>query len=48
MIPRDTGTGDVLEQMALPALKKGGYDVTRQANVGERSATIISVLTGAV
>jgi len=31
-----TGTGYVLEQMVLPALKKGGYSYQQQQRVGER------------
>jgi hypothetical protein len=34
--PRDTSTGDVLEQMVLPALKRGGYQVNKQVVVGTR------------
>ena len=36
MSPRDTRTGDVLEQMILPALERGGYNYERQANIGRR------------
>ena len=36
MTPRDTSTGDVLEQMVVPALKRGGYGVKRQVHIGER------------
>ena len=36
MIPRDTRTGQVLEEMILPALRRGGYEVQKQVNVGER------------
>lgn len=36
MSPRDTRTGDVLEQMILPALERGGYQCERQANIGRR------------
>ena len=36
MAPRDTGTGDVLEQMILPALERGGYRYERQTNIGSR------------
>jgi hypothetical protein len=36
MSPRDTRTGDVLEQMILPALERGGYTYERQANIGSR------------
>lgn len=36
MSPRDTRTGDVLEQMILPALERGGYKYERQANIGSR------------
>ncbi len=33
---RDTGTGDVLEQMVLPSLRKGGYRYQKQVHIGER------------
>lgn len=33
---RNTKTGAVLEQMVLPALKQGGYQVSTQVLVGER------------
>jgi len=36
MNPRKTTTGAVLEQMALPALKHGGYEYAPQVEVGER------------
>lgn len=36
MAKRDTGTGSVLEQMILPALKRGGYAHERQVNIGDR------------
>ena len=36
MSPRDTGTGGVLEDMVLPALTRGGYEVRRQVLVHER------------
>ena len=36
MVPRDTRTGAVLEQMVLPALRQGGYAVRRQVNIGSR------------
>lgn len=36
MSRRDTGTGGVLEDMIIPALKRGGYDVLRQVLVSER------------
>ena len=36
MSPRDTTTGSVLEQMVLPALKKGHYEFQKQVNIGER------------
>ena len=36
MSPRDTRTGLVLEQMALPALARGGYSYRQQAFVGTR------------
>jgi hypothetical protein len=34
--PRDTRTGSVLEQMVLPALERGGYELFRQVDIGER------------
>lgn len=36
MNPRDTRTGTVLEQMVLPALKRGGYDTETQVHIGNR------------
>ena len=36
MTPRDTGTGEVMERMVLPALEHGGYKVRRQVDVGTR------------
>jgi hypothetical protein len=36
MSPRDTRTGGVLEDMILPALRRGGYEVLRQVLVRER------------
>ena len=36
MVPRNTRTGGVLEQMVLPALTMGGYSYQKQAHVGER------------
>jgi PD-(D/E)XK nuclease superfamily domain len=36
MSPRDTRTGSVLEDMVLPALARGGYEVQRQALVHDR------------
>ena len=36
MSPRDTGTGAVLEEMILPALRQGGYDVRRRVPIGDR------------
>lgn len=36
MSPRNTTTGTVLEQMILPALRRGGYEVHLQVNVGRR------------
>jgi hypothetical protein len=36
MAPRNTTTGLVLEQMVLPALKRGGYRCRTQVNVGMR------------
>ena len=34
--PRNTRTGGVLEQMVLPALKMGGYEVERGVKIGTR------------
>jgi hypothetical protein len=34
--PRDTSTGDVLEEMVIPALKRGGYQIGKQVPVGTR------------
>jgi hypothetical protein len=36
MNPRDTSTGVVLENMVLPALKRGGYKYESQVHIGER------------
>ena len=36
MMPRDTTTGRVLENMILPALKRGGYLFEQNKRVGER------------
>jgi hypothetical protein len=36
MPARDTGTGSVLEQMVLPALRKGGYRYQTQVHIGQR------------
>lgn len=36
MPPRDTTTGAVLEEMILPALKRGGYDYQTQQHIGQR------------
>lgn len=36
MTPRNTRTGDVLEQMVLPALSQGGYHYRRAVLIGER------------
>jgi len=36
MSPRNTTTGTVLEQMILPALRRGGYEIQPQVNVGRR------------
>jgi hypothetical protein len=33
---RDTSTGSVLEQMVLPALRRGGYDFRTQVTIGHR------------
>lgn len=36
MPSRDTGTGSVMEQMIVPALERGGYEVQSQVEVGKR------------
>ena len=36
MSPRDTRTGDVMEQMVVPALRMGGYQVQRNVHIGLR------------
>lgn len=36
MVPRNTSTGGVLEKMVVPALKRGGYEVQTQVNIGKR------------
>ena len=36
MSPRNTTTGSVLEQMVLPALKRGGYEYKTQVKIGTR------------
>jgi len=36
MTSRDTTTGAVLEQMVLPALRRGGYDPQSQVRIGQR------------
>jgi hypothetical protein len=36
MVLRDTGTGGVLEQMVLPALRRGGYQYQTRAHLGNR------------
>lgn len=36
MAGRNTTTGRVLEEMILPALRRGGYEVRTQVNVGVR------------
>lgn len=36
MSPRDTSTGQVLEQMVLPALRRGGYECKMQVDIGSR------------
>jgi len=36
MVPRDTRTGYVLEQMILPSLRHGGYTYAIQVNIGQR------------
>jgi len=33
---RDTGTGGILEQMILPALRRGGYSVSTHEKIGQR------------
>jgi hypothetical protein len=36
MMSRDTRTGGVLEEMVLPALKRGGYAYQTQVKIGKR------------
>jgi len=36
MVPGNTTTGQVLENMVLPALKRGGYEHDVQVNIGTR------------
>ncbi len=36
MVPRDTRTGYVLEQMIIPSLAHGGYSYEAQYNIGHR------------
>src|SRR5262245_62128589 len=36
MSPRDTSTGEVMEQMVVPAMARGGYLFRRKVNIGER------------
>jgi hypothetical protein len=36
MIARSTTTGAVLEQMVLPALRRGGYQYAAQVDIGKR------------
>ncbi len=36
MVPRDTRTGFVLEQMVIPSLEHGGYTYEKQHNIGVR------------
>lgn len=36
MSPRDTGTGEVLEQTITSARRRGGYEFKAQAYIGER------------
>ncbi len=36
MVPRDTRTGYVLEQMIIPSLEHGGYTYEPQYNIGHR------------
>lgn len=38
MSKRDTGMGDVLEQMVLPSLERGGYECTKRTGVERRPA----------
>jgi hypothetical protein len=38
MSVRDTGTGDVLEKMVLPALERGGYTCVKRTSIGKRPA----------
>ena len=33
---RNTGTGQLLEKMILPALEKGGYNFKEQARIGDK------------
>ncbi|HKY32584.1 MAG TPA: PD-(D/E)XK nuclease superfamily protein [Candidatus Polarisedimenticolia bacterium] len=33
---RDTGTGEVLERMIVPAMQRGGYDAATQVDIGTR------------
>ncbi len=35
-MPRNTNTGGVLEDMVLPALKRGGYAFQKQVDIGTR------------
>ena len=36
MVPRNTRTGYVLEQMIIPSLEHGGYTYEPQYNIGSR------------
>lgn len=36
MARRNTRTGDMQEQMVIPALRMGGYQTTRNVNIGQR------------
>jgi hypothetical protein len=36
MVPRDTTTGAVLEQMVIPSLVHGGYNCEKQVKIGQR------------
>jgi len=36
MSPRNTNTGGVLENMIIPALRRGGYEVQKQVHIGVR------------
>jgi methylmalonyl-CoA mutase cobalamin-binding subunit len=36
MSPRDTRTGEVMEQMVVPAMVRGGYEFRRKIDIGRR------------